>query len=105
MPPRSKSQKERRANILTRAIPAIHIMPTPCSYCRTRNLVCRVNLKSGRCYECVRKAQKCSLLVTKKEFDRLAKLREKAKSDLEKAENDEERMAAKLHKQQEELRV
>jgi hypothetical protein len=43
--------------------------------------------------------------VTKKEFDRLAKLREKAKSDLKKAENDEERMAAKLHKQQEELRV
>jgi hypothetical protein len=56
MPPRSKSQKERRANILTRAIPAIHIMPTPCSHCRTRNLICRVDLKSGRYCECVRKA-------------------------------------------------
>jgi hypothetical protein len=80
-------------------------MPTPCSHCRTKNLVCRVDLKSGRCCECVRRAQKCSLRVTKQEFDRLAKMRKQAEEELEKAGGEEEKMASKLQDQQEKLRV
>jgi hypothetical protein len=96
MPPRPKSQKERRSKINVRAIPSLYIMPTPYSHCRTKNLVCRVDLKSGRYYECVRRAQKYSLRITKQEFNRLAKMRKQVEEELEKAKGKEEKIASKL---------
>jgi hypothetical protein len=72
--------------------PLVHIMPTPYSHCRSKNLVCRIDLESDRCCECVRMAQKCSRWVIKQGSDYLTKLRKWAEEELGRAENEEERI-------------
>lgn len=71
-------------------------MPTPYASCRRYNTVYKVNVSSG-CYgEYVRRTRRYDLVVTRSKFDRLTKLRKKAKKELEKAKDEEERIAEKL---------
>lgn len=68
-------------------------MPTPCAYCKSHRLECKVDLRSGRCAECVRRARKCDLVVTRAEFDKLRSSRLKLKEQLERAEDEEEKLS------------
>jgi len=67
-------------------------MPTPCAYCKSHHLDCKVDLRSGRCAECVRRARKCDLVVTRAEFDKLRSIRLRLKEQLERAEDEEEKL-------------
>ena len=71
-------------------------MPTPYTSYRRYNTIYKVDISSGRYRECVRRARRYDLVVTYSEFDRLAKLHKKAKKELEKAKDKEERIAEKL---------
>ena len=75
-------------------------MPTACDNCEASGSVCRVDVRSGRCGECVRKNErKCNVAVTWSEFEKLRdvrlKLREKMKLALREHERlrDEQRRA------------
>ncbi|KAK6006489.1 hypothetical protein QM012_006899 [Aureobasidium pullulans] len=104
MPPLSQSQTIRRRRLAKHIDRNGEIMPTPYASCRTSNRTCRVDLRSGRYSECVRRARKCDLVVTKAEFDRLSKMRKKAEKELEAAEEEEDRITEKLRVQQARIR-
>ncbi len=47
----------------------------PCSYCQQHQRSCRVDIRSGRCAECVRRGRACNVRTTKAEFDKLVAAR------------------------------
>ena len=56
-----------------------------CSFCKSHKSVCRVHVRSGKCAECVRRGRKCDLQVTRSEWDRLRRKREKLLKALKEA--------------------
>lgn len=60
-------------------------MPTPCKSCKVARSEreCVVDVKSGRCAPCVGKGKTCDLTVTRAEFDKLRKSKEKLRRQIE----------------------
>ncbi|KAF1987085.1 hypothetical protein K402DRAFT_299595, partial [Aulographum hederae CBS 113979] len=71
----------------------------PCSGCKTRDLECKIDVRSGRCGECVRHGRKCNLVVTSGEFKQLAQHRNKLRKDLKTSLDKEERLFQELEKE------
>lgn len=71
-------------------------MPTPCGRCKHLGSECKVDLRSGRCCECIRCGRKCDLSITYEEWLRL----KNKKADLKKYLEDKEaaRIAAMARK-------
>lgn len=61
-------------------------MSTPCGRCKPSGSLCKVDLRSGRCCECIRRGRICDLSITREEWFRL----KKEKANLEKALEDRE---------------
>ncbi|KXL48794.1 MAG: hypothetical protein FE78DRAFT_86809, partial [Acidomyces sp. 'richmondensis'] len=55
-------------------------------------LDCKVDLRSSRCTECVRRVRKYDLVVTRTEFNKLRSIRLRLKEQLERAEDEEEKL-------------
>ncbi|KYG39922.1 hypothetical protein M433DRAFT_9598 [Acidomyces richmondensis BFW] len=64
----------------------------PLRHHRSLSLDCKVDLRSSRCAECIRRARKCDLVVTRTEFDKLRSIRLRLKEQLERAEDEEEKL-------------
>ncbi|KAF1982155.1 hypothetical protein K402DRAFT_397896 [Aulographum hederae CBS 113979] len=71
----------------------------PCSGCKTRSLKCKVDVRSGRCGECVRRGRKCDLVVTSGEFRKSAQHRNRLRKDLKASLDNEERLFQELEKE------
>lgn len=61
-------------------------MPVPCSRCRSDNASCKIDLRSGRCALCIQKGRKCDLVVTRAEWEKMAKEKKRLKEQLDAAE-------------------
>ncbi|KYG40932.1 hypothetical protein M433DRAFT_159689, partial [Acidomyces richmondensis BFW] len=64
----------------------------PLYYYRLLSLDCKVDLRSSRYAECVRRVRKCDLVVTRTEFNKLCSIRLRLKEQLERAEDEEEKL-------------
>lgn len=71
-------------------------MPTPCRHCEESGISCKVDLRSGRCYECIRLRSRCDLSLTHGEWSCLKK--EKARLEKEVEKNEEAKMEAMTKK-------
>jgi len=111
----SPSVSKRSADHLERVdtSPSSRVMPTPCSPCARMGRVCRIELSSGRCTECIRLHRSsgkegCDLLVTDDDWNKLLRLRQKVREELEKVadedDQDQEALAAILQRQAERRR-
>lgn len=73
-------------------------MPSPCKKCinaRTKEK-CVVDLSSGRCAPCVAKGRKCDLVVTRLEFDKLRKSKEKLRRQIEESRKERASLWSKI---------
>lgn len=61
-------------------------MPTICEHCDSAGTSCEIDLRSGRCCECIRCGRKCNILITREEW---VQLKDK-KAGLERTSKDEE---------------
>ena len=82
-PPKSSLSSLERRKQLSAAISEFGTkMPTPCDACvrnqeKDGGLDCKIDLRSGRCSRCSRWNRKCSLIVTRHEWDRIKRERQK----------------------------
>ena len=82
-PPKSSLTSLERRKQLSAAISEFGTtMPTPCDACirnqeKDGGLDCKIDLRSGRCSRCSRWNRKCSLIVTRHEWDRMKRERQK----------------------------
>ncbi|KYG41388.1 hypothetical protein M433DRAFT_159094, partial [Acidomyces richmondensis BFW] len=67
-------------------------------------LDCKVDLRSSRCTECVRRVRKYDLVVTRTEFNKLRSIRLRLKEQLERAEDEEEKLQARICRLRKQLR-
>lgn len=67
-------------------------MPTPCARCKPSATLCKVDLRSGKCCECIRRGYRCDLFLTQKEWSRLKQ--EKARFEEELNTKQEAKAAA-----------
>ena len=74
-------------------------MPTPCKQCKRLGRQCRIDLRSGRCVDCVQLKQKCDLVVTQAEFQQLRRIRKNLEEKLVAAESEEDELIARLNEQ------
>jgi hypothetical protein len=89
----SKQRKEQ----LSHDIAAVgFIMPTRCFHCEKAGTECKVDIRSGRCSECARHGQSCNQQVTRIEYEKIRKIREKISKELEEAEEEEDKLTRKL---------
>lgn len=61
-------------------------MPTPCARCKKYGSVCKVDLRCGRCCECIRCGRVCDLAITRKEWLRLKEQKRILEDDLKQRE-------------------
>ncbi|KYG40358.1 hypothetical protein M433DRAFT_160538, partial [Acidomyces richmondensis BFW] len=76
----------------------------PLRHHRSSSLDCKVDLRSGRCAECVRRIRKYDLVVTRTEFNKLRSIRLRLKEQLERAEDEEEKLQARIRRLRKQLR-
>lgn len=77
------------------------IMVKKCSTCEKHKRVCKVNLRSGRCNQCLHRNQRCDVKVTQSEFEYLKREKERLRSDIQKAREAQDN----AHQEEERLRV
>ena len=58
-------------------------MPTPCGRCKHSSSLCKVDLRSGRCSECIRCERRCDLSITRQEWLCLKKEKANLEKDVE----------------------
>lgn len=89
----SRDRKERLAkNIASDGF----TMPTKCYHCAQANTACVMDLRTGRCAECARHGQSCNSQVTRIEYEKIRRSREKLAAQLEAAEEEEDALTRKL---------
>jgi hypothetical protein len=71
-------------------------MPTPCGHCKHSSSLCKVDLRSGRCSECIRCERQCDLSFTRQEW--LCLKEEKANLEKEAEKRKEAVMAIMVKK-------
>lgn len=90
------SWKERKQRLSNNISADGFTMPTKCYHCATANVSCVMDLRTGRCAECARHGQSCNSQVTRIEYEKIRKSREKIASQLEAAEEEEDELTRKL---------
>ena len=90
------SWKERKQRLSNNISADGFTMPTKCYHCATANVSCVMDLRTGRCAECARHGQSCNSQVTRIEYEKIRKSREKIASQLEAAEEEEDELTKKL---------
>lgn len=90
------SWKERKQRLANNISADGFIMPTKCFHCAAANVACVMDLRTGRCAECARHGQSCNSQVTRIEYEKIRKSREKIAAQLEAAEEEEDELTRKL---------
>lgn len=87
---RDRTQKARRKNLSSQIAHDGFAMPTKCYHCEKSHSECKFDLRTSRCSECARLGQSCNFQVTRIEYEKIVKQREKIARELEEAEDAEE---------------
>lgn len=90
------SSKERKQRLSKHISSDGFMMPTRCYHCVQANVPCVMDLRTGRCAECARHGQSCNSQVTRIEYEKIRKSREKISAQLEEAEEEEDALTRKL---------
>jgi hypothetical protein len=90
------SWKERKQRLSNNISADGFTMPTKCYHCNAAGVPCVMDLRTGRCAECARHGQSCNSQVTRIEYEKIRKSREKIASQLEAAEEEEDELTRKL---------
>jgi hypothetical protein len=84
--PRSRTEtstvrRRRQANSVLRS--GIDMSASPCGACRSRNLRCVLDSKSGRCSECIAHTRQCDKVLDWKRVEKLERLEANLQAQLE----------------------
>jgi hypothetical protein len=90
------SWKERKQRLANNISADGFAMPTKCFHCTAAKVPCVMDLRTGRCAECARHGQACNSQVTRIEYEKIRKSREKIAEQLEAAEEEEDELTKKL---------
>lgn len=90
------SWKERKQRLSHNISADGFTMPTKCFHCTSAGVPCVMDLRTGRCAECARHGQSCNSQVTRIEYEKIRKSREKIAAQLEAAEEEEDELTRKL---------
>jgi len=101
----SSSTSSRRLALYRDIISSGRTMPTPCSFCNNGSSRCVVDLRSGRCAECVRRGRKCDLLLTQAEYVRARAARVRIERELLQAEEEQSTLLADMARKIEAARL
>lgn len=59
---------------------------SPCGQCQTVYSECKVDLRSGKCAECIKYSRNCDLIVTRNEWEKMKNERRKLKQQINDSE-------------------
>lgn len=93
MPKQAESSTTRRSRLARRVALSPYVMTLPCSNCRNFRpksgdppRICKIDLSSSRCSECLAHNSKCDLVVTDKDWSKLDESKRKLELELEEIE-------------------
>ncbi|KAM0705465.1 hypothetical protein Q7P35_006824 [Cladosporium inversicolor] len=92
------SWKERKQRLANNISADRFTMLTKCFHYTSANVPCVMDLRTGRYAECARHGQSCNSQVTRIEYEKIRKSREKIAAQLEAAEEEEDELTRKLLK-------
>lgn len=90
------TSKERKQRLQRNILSDCFTMPSRCYHCVVSDSECKVDLRTGRCSECAKLGQSCNQQITRIEYEKIRKAREKVARDLEQAEEEEDELTRKL---------
>lgn len=106
MPPSSAESSTVRRHRLAAFIDSCgDVIVQKCSTCNKHKRVCKVYLQLGKCSECVKRGQRCDVRVTRSEFDRLLKEKEKLLGQLKESREAQDAALRAQDRALEDLRV
>lgn len=93
---RDLTSKERKDKLAASIAANGFVVLTKCYHCTQANVLCQVDLRSGRCVECARLGQSCNRQTTRINFENIRRRREKIARELDDAEAVEDDLTRKL---------